>query len=80
VVKARDGYQQAWQRVSERMQTLGGRAWMFRSADEPDRHIEFLEWKQSADGANMIADAELEDALNRLDGFGTGRTETWVEP
>jgi hypothetical protein len=74
------GYQNSWQRVSDRMRTLGGRAWMFRSTAEPDRHIEFLEWKQSEDGDDLLTDSELAAALNSLDQYGSGTSETWIEP
>jgi hypothetical protein len=74
-----NGYRAAWDRVAERMKVLGGRAWAFRSVADPNRHIEFIEWKQSEDAADLLADAELNAALARLDDYGRGTIDTWVE-
>lgn len=78
-VTTESAYRTAWQRVSGRITALGGRAWAFRSLTDPNRHIEFLEWKQSDDAVDLLADVELSTALAQLDDFGRGTVETWVE-
>jgi hypothetical protein len=73
------GYRSAWQSLHELAQTRDARAWLFRDAWNPDRYIEFIEWKQATEGPLELA-PELAAAHRALDQFGVGNTEQWLEP
>ena len=67
-------------RVRDGVIGWGGRAWRFRSADEPARHIEFIEWKQGADGSSPVDTDDFAAVLRELDGAGSVISrEEWEE-
>lgn len=69
----RDAYRKAWMSLEAAVREAGGNAWRFQSATEPDRHIEFIEYKGSDPRAHPAAAI----ALQRLDAAHTGRTDEW---
>jgi len=70
-------YLRAWNRVRVVVEGAGGRAWVFRHADEPGLWLEFVEWQQEGD---LPARPEIRQARDDLEGFGAGRAELWREP
>jgi hypothetical protein len=72
-------YQAAWAQLRDHAASLGIRAWMFRSAHDASRYVEFLEWKQPDQKPKL--NAALKAQCAGLDRFGTATsTDYWLEP
>ena len=71
-------YRATWGQVREAATAVNVRAWIFRAADSPHQFIEFLEW--SAPGENAVLLPHLHEQLKKLDRFGSGITQQWLDP
>ena len=73
-----EDYRAAWNEVRDAATAVNVRAWIFRAADSPHQFIEFLEW--SAPGEDALLLPRLHEQRKRLDRFGNGITQQWLEP
>lgn len=73
-----DDYMEAWDGVRAAVETVGGRAWIFRGAAHEDQFIEFVEWSDGSPAPQD--DAAVADARAHLDRFAAaGLTEEWED-
>lgn len=73
-------YRAAWARLQARAGELGCRAWLFRAVEDPDRYVEFLEWKDAETGTRPLNDRLIVELLASLEDFGPGSTDHLIEP
>lgn len=75
-----DEYRLAWDALRAAVLESGGRAWIFRGAHHQDQFLEFVEWRDAADGP-AVPDLDRVSAARRaLDvGFGSGLADEWEE-
>jgi hypothetical protein len=69
-------YRDAWATLRRAVEAAGGNAWRFRSAEQSERYIEFLEFRAGADPRQV---PEVATALAVLDRRFPGRVEEWVD-
>lgn len=64
---ARDPYDELWHDLANAVRALNGAAWRFVSADEPDRFVEFIEWKQEEAAPSLPERPGPAERLQRLE-------------
>jgi hypothetical protein len=74
---ATEAYLRTWAAVRRAVEDGGGRAWVFRHAEDEGSWLEFVEWQGEADLPERL---EVHQARHDLEGFGMGETELWREP
>jgi len=78
-VHDRAAYFAGWRNVRDAVTERGGHAWIFAGADDPDRFIEFIEWKQGDDGPALIDEAAVRSTRSDLDRCGSATEQLWKE-
>lgn len=74
-----EDYLLAWAAARQAVEAAGGRAWIFRGADNEDQFMEFVEWNDDALPSLMLED-RVAAALTELDAFGApAATGEWEE-
>ncbi|HSL69481.1 MAG TPA: hypothetical protein VK864_04525 [Longimicrobiales bacterium] len=53
---------------------------MFQAVQDPDRYVEFLEWKEAEPGTRPLNDRLIVELLASLEYFGPGSTDHLIEP
>jgi len=69
-------YAAAWAQLAHAAAAAGRRAWRFRSAEDPQRFVEFVETSAPGD---PWADAALAAARAALDDLAPARWKAWTE-
>ncbi len=69
-------YDSAWRELETAVTGTGGHAWRFRSAEDADLYIEFLEFRAAADPRSR---SDVRSALRALDSLAPGPAEEWVD-
>ncbi len=69
-------YESAWRELETAVTATGSHAWRFRSADDADLYIEFLEFRASADPRSR---PDVQSALQAMEALAPGSVEEWVD-
>ena len=73
-----EGYRVAWTRLQDHARRCGVRAWLFQAPADSNRYLEFLEWMEPQNGTIEMP-SDVQDQHQRLDFFGRGTSESWLE-
>jgi hypothetical protein len=70
------GYELGWRRFVVAATAAGAKAWRFRSAQNAELFMEFLEFDA---GADPRREGEVSAAGVDLESFGSSRSEEWID-
>lgn len=69
-------YDTAWRALESAVVGAGAHAWRFRSPDDSALHLEFIEFRASADPRTRN---DVASGLRALDAIAPGSPEEWID-